>query len=79
MKKRTDRQILDDLVAAVIEHEHNRDDEWTFVDKHGLAAWQWKAEAEEEHDLILAAITASYNRLKGLIREAAGDEAANRL
>jgi hypothetical protein len=77
--KRTDRQILDDIVAALTEHEHNRDDEWTFVDEHGLAAWLWTAEADEEHGLILAAITASYNRLKGLVREAAGDDAANRL
>lgn len=72
MKKRTDKEILDDLVAAVREYESLRDDEWNFKDKHGNSDF-WDDWEDKEHDELIEKLAASYGKVKDLIIEATGD------
>jgi len=72
MKKRTDKEILDDLVAAVREYESLRDDEWDFQDKHGNSDF-WDDWEQKAHDELIDELAASYGKVKDLIIEATGD------
>ena len=72
-KKRTDGAILKDLIAAVVRHESNRDEEWVFHDEHPDPAF-WNKDMEEEHQKILDDITESHNCIMSLIVEATGDK-----
>lgn len=72
MKKRTDREILDDLVAAVCVYDSLRDDEWDFQDKHRNLDF-WSDEEYDEHDELLDKIAASRRKVRDLIVEATGD------
>ena len=70
---RTSREILDDLVNAVIKLNSLRDDEWDFEEKHGQRD-MWNDEVMEEHDELLGDIQAARDHAKKLVREATGND-----
>lgn len=74
MAVRSDRQILDDLVDAVLCLMERGDAESDFYDEHGRDAAYWDDEDEREHDAIVAEVLECRSRARGLIREATGDD-----
>lgn len=72
MEGRTKEEILDDLVSVVMDHEYNRDCEWSFCEEKGYSSEYWTDEDIEEHNRILEAIAKTHDRLVSLAREATG-------
>lgn len=73
MAKRTEKEILADLVEAVKEYNRLRDEEWYFADEHGDTAF-WDADTDKEHEELLGDIYESRKRVHGLLVEATGDK-----
>ena len=74
---RTDSEILKELMDAVMEYNHDRDEEWIFVDDHGYDDTFWNDEQVEEHEQILADIQWDREHIRDLLREATGDKEIN--
>ena len=70
---RMPREILSDLVNAVIELNSLRDDEWDFDEKHGQRD-MWNDKVMEEHDSLLDDIQAARDNATRLVREATGND-----
>ena len=73
MNKRTDREILMDLVAEVRTYNALRDEEWEFDETNGHRE-EWSDEVCDEHDDLIAKQLSSRRRVAGLIAEATGEE-----
>lgn len=73
MSKRTDTEILKDLVEAVIEYNSLRDDEWEFENENGDRDF-WDDGTIDTHKELLNTIMKSRNKVHNLIVEATGDE-----
>ena len=73
MNKRTDTEILKDLVEAVREYNSLRDDEWDFDDNNGNRDF-WSEDVINAHEELLNTIRESRIKVRNLIVEATGDE-----
>ena len=73
MSKRTDTEILKDLVEAVREYNSLRDDEWDFEDENGDRDF-WDEGTNDTHKKLLSTIMESRSKVRNLIIEATGDE-----
>ena len=73
-KNRTAEEVLKDLCKEIVAFNARRDEEWEFADKHGMDSDYWTESEKEEHDDILSDIQAGRDRIRGLLREATGDE-----
>lgn len=73
MSKRTDTEILKDLVEAVREYNSLRDAEWDFEDENGDRDF-WDEGTNDTHEKLLNTITESRIKVRNLIVEATGDE-----
>lgn len=73
MNKRTDTEILKDLVEAVREYNSLRDDEWDFDDNNGNRDF-WSEDVINAHEELLNTIKESRIKVRNLIVEATGDE-----
>ena len=73
-KNRTAEEILKDLCNEIVAFNARRDEEWEFADNHGMDSDYWTESEEKEHEDILSDIQAGRDRIRGLLREATGDE-----
>lgn len=73
MSKRTDTEILKDLVEAIREYNSLRDDEWEFEDENGDRDF-WDSGTNDTHEKLLNTIMESRSKVRDLIVEATGDE-----
>ena len=73
MNKRTDTEILKDLVEAIREYNSLRDDEWDFDDNNGNRDF-WSEDVINAHEELLNTIKESRIKVRNLIVEATGDE-----
>jgi hypothetical protein len=73
MSKRTDTEILKDLVEAVREYNSLRDDEWDFEEENGDRDF-WDGGTNDTHEKLLNTIMESRSKIRNLIIEATGDE-----
>ena len=71
--KRSAEEILRELCEEIVKYNALRDDEWDFEDEHGDRAF-WNEIVESEHQSLLNDIQKGRERVRGLLREATGDE-----
>lgn len=69
MSKRTDTEILKDLVEAIVEYNSLRDDEWDFDEENGDRDF-WDEGTNDTHKKLLSAIMESRNKVRNLLAEA---------
>ena len=74
--RRTDTEILKELIDVLIKYNDDRDAEWEFAIEHGITGdSRLDSDDEiEEHEQILDDIQKNRNRIQDLIREAIGIE-----
>ena len=73
MSKRSDTEILKDLVEAVQEYNSLRDDEWDFVEENGDRDF-WDEGTNDTHEELLKTILESRRKVRNLLIEATGDK-----
>lgn len=73
MNKRTDTEILKDLIESVIKYNSLRDDEWDFEDENGDRDF-WSEDTINAHEELLSEIVEFRSKIHNLIVEATGDE-----
>ena len=73
MSKRSDTEILKDLVEAVQEYNSLRDDELDFEEENGDRNF-WDEGTNDTHEELLKTILESRKRVHNLLVEATGDE-----
>ena len=71
--RRSDTEILKELIGEILEYNSLRDDEWDFNDEHGSPD-MWDDVVCEEHDELLGEIQSHRKAIRDLIVEATGDE-----
>jgi hypothetical protein len=69
MNKRTDTEILKDLVEAIVEYNSLRDDEWDFDEENGDRDF-WDDGTNDTHEKLLSTIMESRNKVRNLLAEA---------
>lgn len=69
MNKRTDTEILKDLVEAIVEYNSLRDDEWDFDEENGDRDF-WDEGTNDTHEKLLSNIMESRNKVRNLLAEA---------
>jgi hypothetical protein len=69
MNKRTDTEILKDLVEAIVEYNSLRDDEWDFDEENGDRDF-WDEGTNDTHEKLLSTIMESCNKVRNLLAEA---------
>ena len=69
MSKRTDTEILKDLVEAIVEYNSLRDDEWDFVEENGDRDF-WDDGTNDIHEKLLNTIIESRSKVRNLLAEA---------
>lgn len=69
MSKRTDTEILKDLVEAIVEYNSLRDDEWDFEEENGDRDF-WDEGTNDTHEKLLNNILESRNKVRNLLAEA---------
>lgn len=75
MGKRTDTEILKDLVIAIREYDSLRDDEWQFEEDNGDRDL-WDAGTMDTHKGLLKSISSAREKMESLIQEATGTKPA---
>ena len=73
MNKRTDTEILKDLVEAVREYNSLRDDELDFEEENGDRNF-WDEGTNDTHEELLKTILESRSKVRNLLVEATGDK-----
>jgi hypothetical protein len=73
MSKRTDTEILKDLIEAIVEYNSLRDDEWDFDEENGDRDF-WDEGTNDIHEKLLSTIMESRNKVRNLIIEATDDK-----
>ena len=73
MSKRSDTEILKDLVEAVREYNSLRDDELDFEEENGDRNF-WDEGTNDTHEELLKTISESRSKVRNLLVEATGDE-----
>ena len=74
MARRTDSEILKELVAILPEYNRERDNEWDFADEYGMDDIVWGEEQVEEHQQILDSIQEKRTKIQALLREYTGND-----
>jgi hypothetical protein len=69
MDKRTDSEILKDLVEAVIEYDNLRDEEWHFDEENGDRDF-WDEGTNDTHEKLLETILTAKTKVRNLLIEA---------
>ena len=69
MSKRTDTEILKDLVEAIVEYNSLRDDEWDFDEENGDRDY-WDENTNDHYEKLLDTIIESRNKIRNLLAEA---------
>lgn len=69
MDKRTDSEILKDLVEAVIEYDNLRDEEWQFDEANGDRDF-WDEGTNDTHEELLRTIFTAKTKVRNLLIEA---------
>ena len=69
MDKRTDSEILKDLVEAIVEYNSLRDDEWDFVEENGDGEF-WDKDTNDAHIKLLNTILTAKTKVRNLLIEA---------
>lgn len=72
-EKRSDTEILKDIVQAIQEHECNRDCKLDFYSDHGYESENLTDEQAKGQEIILTDIHDSHDKLQKLIGEYLGD------
>lgn len=75
-KRRSDSDILVDLIAAMREYDNLRDREWDFETEHGNRD-MWGDDVCDEHDELMEDIDKARDEVNRLIAEAEGDKDAH--
>lgn len=73
MARRTDSEILKELADILPDYNWERDEEWEFIDDHGLDDTYWDEEQVEEHQQILDSIREKRTKIEALLREYTGN------
>ena len=69
MDKRTDSEILKDLVEAIIEYNNLRDEEWQFDEENGDRDF-WDEGTNDTHEELLNTILTAKTKVRNLLIEA---------
>jgi hypothetical protein len=69
MNKRTDTEILKDLVEAIVEYNSLRDDEWDFEEENGDRDF-WDEGINDTHEKLLNNILEIAHTVRNLLAEA---------
>ena len=73
MSKRSDTEILKDLVEAIREYNSLRDDELDFEEENGDRNF-WDEGTNDTHEELLKTIWESRSKVRNLLVEATGDK-----
>ena len=69
MSKRTDTEILKDLVEAIVEYNSLLDDEWDFDEENGDGDY-YDEDTNDSYEKLLDTIIESRNKIRNLLAEA---------
>jgi hypothetical protein len=73
MDKRTDSEILKDLVEAIVEYNSLRDDEWDFEEENGDRDF-WDEGTNDAHEKLLNNILEIAHTVRNLLAEATNNK-----